>query len=409
MMPNRRRFLAQSITTASALTWMLRSGYAANDYETLFKTSDVSSSMPQLAPLRISHDRIIRKTVGLRPFRTEGPNLSVERLNEKTVCHNYGHGGSGWSLSWGSSKLAVDNALKTGADRFAVLGCGALGMTTAILLLRRGKQVTIYAKEQHPRITSSVATGVWSPESRFCLKEFESPEKESFWASMCLESYNAYQFLVGLPGNPVEWADNYFVSDKSREQRKEEREAFYAANPTEPRFAHFENLAKELSPKSEDLADPVSPFQKPYVSKNRRMLFNISAYSKYLMDEIRLNGGKIVEQTFRSKDELALLPESTLVNCTGLGSKNLFGDEKMVPVRGQLVALIPQPEVNYGLSTDDAYMLPRRDGILLGTSRNGNYGSTDLSVNEEQTDLAIMALRDAAAALKVEARNLAAA
>ena len=97
------------------------------------------------------------------------------------------------------------------------------------------------------------------------------------------------------------------------------------------------------------------------------------------------------------------------MNCTGLGSKNLFGDEKMVPVRGQLVALIPQPEVNYGLSTDDAYMLPRRDGILLGTSRNGNYGSTDLSVNEEQTDLAIMALRDAAAALKVEARNLAAA
>ncbi|MGB0370059.1 MAG: FAD-dependent oxidoreductase [Opitutales bacterium] len=405
-MPNRRRFLAQSITAATTLPGFLQSAYAASKPEELFKTRDATAFMPKLAPLRISHDRIIRKTVGLRPFRTEGPNLTVEKLAEKTVCHNYGHGGSGWSLSWGSSKIAVENALKMGAESFAVLGCGALGMTSALLLLKHGKKVTIYAKEQHPRITSSVATGVWSPESRFCLKAFESPEKEAFWASMCLESYNRYQFLVGLPGHPIEWADTYFVSDKSSEQRKAEREAFYEANPTEARFAHFENMAQELSPKSENLPDEISPFRKPYVSKNRRMIFNISAYSKYLMDEIRLNGGKIVERTFKSKDDIANLDEPTVVNCTGLGSKKLFSDEKMVPVRGQLLALIPQTEVNYGLSTDDAYMLPRRDGILLGTSRNGDYGSTDLSVNEEQTDTAIMAISAAASTLKFSARKV---
>lgn len=403
MMPNRRHFITHAATAAATLPWMLNRAFA--EPSELFKTRDTTYFMPKLVPLRISHDRIIRKTVGLRPFRTIGPNLSVERLGDKTVCHNYGHGGSGWSLSWGSSKIAVEHALKTGAKSFAVLGCGVMGMTTAILLLRQGKQVTLYAKEQHPRITSSVATGVWSPESRFCLKQYGTPEKEAFWASMCLESYNRYQFLVGLPGNPIEWVDTYFVSDKSREQRRADREAYYEANPQEPRFAHFENAAQELSPKSEDLPQHISPFAKPFVSKNRRMIFNISAYAKYLMDEIRLSGGRVVHRVFNTPGELTKLAEPTIVNCTGLGSKSLFNDEKMVPVRGQLTSLIPQPGVDYGLTCDDAYMLPRRDGILLGTSRNGHYGSTDLSENIDQTDLCISSISKAASTLKIAAKK----
>ena len=404
-MPNRRSFLSKSALAATTLPYLLSRSAAAQTEEPLFKTRDVTQAMPKLAPLRISHDRIIRQTVGLRPFRKIGPNLSVERLGDKTVCHNYGHGGSGWSLSWGSSRIAADNALKTGADSFAVLGCGALGMTTAILLLRKGKRVTIYANEQHPNITSSVATGVWSPESRFCLKEYENPETEAFWAGMCLDSYRSYQYLVGLSGNPIEWVDTYFISNRSPEQRKADEEAFYAANPNEARFAHFKNLAKEISPKSEELSQSTSPFSMRYVTKNRRMIFNISAYSKYLMDEIRLNGGRVVTKEFKSKGELTHLPEPTLINCTGLGAKSLFKDSQMVPVRGQLLGLIPQPEVNYGLTCDDAYMLPRRDGILLGTMKNGNYGSTDLSVDTDQADLAINALRAAANTMKVGARK----
>ena len=157
-MPNRRHFLSRTATAAATLPSLLSQTIALQaEEQPLFKSRDVTQTMPRLAPLRISHDRIIRKTVGLRPFRTIGPNLSVERLGEKTVCHNYGHGGSGWSLSWGSSKIAVENALKTGADSFAVLGCGALGMTSAILLLRQGKSVTIYTKEQHPMHGSQCA------------------------------------------------------------------------------------------------------------------------------------------------------------------------------------------------------------------------------------------------------------
>ena len=62
------------------------------------------------------------------------------------------------------------------------------------------------------------------------------------------------------------------------------------------------------------------------------------------------------------------------MNCTGLGAKGLFQDEELTPVKGQLTVLAPQPEVNYVAYQHDLYMIPRRDGILLGgTFERGNW------------------------------------
>jgi len=65
----------------------------------------------------------------------------------------------------------------------------------------------------------------------------------------------------------------------------------------------------------------------------------------------------------------------------GLGSKELFSDESMVPLKGQLTLLLPQPEVTYqtsgGLTPTPPdvlgiHMMPRSDGIALGgTSQRG--------------------------------------
>jgi D-amino-acid oxidase len=93
----------------------------------------------QLAPLRVGVDRITEITVCTRPFRAQGPRLDVEKVGAKTVIHNYGHGGSGWSLSWGSGAIATANAMATGERDIAVIGCGALGLTTALLLQRAGR------------------------------------------------------------------------------------------------------------------------------------------------------------------------------------------------------------------------------------------------------------------------------
>lgn len=116
----------------------------------------------QLPPMRVSTSRITRITVCTRPFRAAGPRLDVEQIGDQTIVHNYGHGGSGWSLSWGSSTIAVRNALATATRDIAIIGCGALGLTSAILAQRAGLRVTIYAKDRPPNVRSSLASGLWT-------------------------------------------------------------------------------------------------------------------------------------------------------------------------------------------------------------------------------------------------------
>jgi D-amino-acid oxidase len=108
----------------------------------------------------VSPQRVIRTIAGLRPFRPSGSVLRAERLGDKRLVHNYGHGG-GVTLSWGTARLAVDELSGwTGSqDRAAVIGCGAVGLATARLLPRRGVGVTIYAKDIPPNTTTSNVAG----------------------------------------------------------------------------------------------------------------------------------------------------------------------------------------------------------------------------------------------------------
>ena len=82
-----------------------------------------SSQLVNLPPVRASWDRVIRTTVGLRPYRPSGFVLKAEKFGAKTVIHNYGHGGSGHSLAWGTGSLAADLAIEHG-DRRVRRGTG---------------------------------------------------------------------------------------------------------------------------------------------------------------------------------------------------------------------------------------------------------------------------------------------
>jgi glycine/D-amino acid oxidase-like deaminating enzyme len=335
----------------------------------LSKRRTALSARLQLAPLRAGTDRITQITVCTRPFRAEGPRLDVEQIGQKMIVHNYGHGGSGWSLSWGSGGIAVRQAMATGEREIAVIGCGALGLTSGLLLLRAGARVTIYAKDLPPNVRSSLATGLWTPDSRICLEEKATPAFRQLWTNMARQSFQTYQSLLGLPGNPVEFIDSYFVSDDANNLRRRSPPA-----DARPKFAELQReLIPDLIPRSEDYGPGSHPFSERYLRRNSLMMFNISAYARLLMQDFVSNGGKIEIAEFHTPADFARLREKVLINATGYGSRALFGDESIVPVRGQLARMIPQPEINYGLFYKGVSFVPRRDGLVFQVVGEDDY------------------------------------
>jgi glycine/D-amino acid oxidase-like deaminating enzyme len=333
-----------------------------------------SAGRLQLPPLRADIDRVTAITVCTRPFRPEGPRLDVERLGGQTIVHNYGHGGSGWSLSWGSSTIATDKALATGEREIAVLGCGALGLTSGLLLQRAGARVTIYAKELPPNVRSSLATGVWSPDSRICLEQHATPPFKRLWESMARRSWQTYQTLLGLPGDPVEYFDEYYVYDEAASVSDGD-------SPTDgrPPFAKLEReLLGDLAPRPKDFPPRSHPFGARTLRGTSRMMFNISAYARMLVSDFLASGGKIEVVEFHSPADLRALRQRTIINATGYGARALFGDESVVPVRGQLTRMIPQPDIRYGLIYRNVSFVPRRDGLVFqAIGENDYYGFGD--------------------------------
>ena len=70
-----------------------------------------------------------------------------------------------------------------------------------------------------------------------------------------------------------------------------------------------------------------------------------SIYLEALLADFRLFGGTIVVRKFENVAQIAALSEGLVVNCTGLGAKALFGDPDLIPLKGQLTVLVPQPEI----------------------------------------------------------------
>ena len=338
-----------------------------------------------LRPIPISLDRITGVTVCTRPFRATGPRLEVERIGQQDVVHHYGHGGSGWSLSWGSGEMAAALALGTGQRDIGVIGCGAIGLTTALQLQRMGaRQVTIYARETPPDVRSSWATGGWTPDSRICLESEATPAFRERWQRMTRRSWHLHQGLLGLAGEPVGFVDAYSLSDKPPTASGEPEDAT-APNDGRPRFAR---LARELVPEISFAAvaiDPsATPFVAPYVRRRPRLTFSIGLLSRVLLEEFRSAGGRLVIDEFRSPADFARLPHRTLVNATGYGARALLGDDSLVPVKGQLSRLIPAPEAFYGLNYRRVSLTTRHDICVL--QAQGVDGNTYEGFNDASTD-----------------------
>ena len=111
----------------------------------------------QLAALRVSADRITRMTVCTRPFRARGRGWMSSRSAPRqwfTITVTVAAAGR---CRGGPVLSPPASAMTTGERDIAVIGCGALGMTTARQLQRAGgARVVIYAKDLPPNVRSSV-------------------------------------------------------------------------------------------------------------------------------------------------------------------------------------------------------------------------------------------------------------
>lgn len=314
----------------------------------------------RFAPVKVEEDRLIRTVVGLRPFRPEGFVVREERIGSKRVIHHYGHGGCGVTLSWGTAQLALEEVLREEASSCAVIGCGAVGLATARLLQKAGKSVTIYTKELPPHTTSNIAGAKWQP---FTLadRDRRTPEFDARFERAARFAHRFFQDLVGSHYG-VSWVESFGCSDKSSEG--------YRQDP----------LA-DLYPDREDLAPGTHPFPYEHVQRYTTLFIETPVYLEAVLRDFMLMGGKLVVRGFTTMGEVGTLPETVIVNCTGLGARELVGDTELTPIKGQLSVLLPQPEVDYLTTAGMLYMFPRRDGILLGgTTERGEW---DPGVNEE--------------------------
>jgi hypothetical protein len=190
-----------------------------------------------------------------------------------------------------------------------------------------------------------------------------------------------YQSYLGSPGTPVEYIDTYDLSDH------EPAESRQKPTSEDPRaFARYASSIRDLTPRSIDLPPGSNPFPTQFARRSTNLMFNIADYSRQLLNDFFIAGGKIETTEFHSPADLQSLREAVIFNCTGYAARQLWSDESIIPIRGQIGWLIPQPEVTYGFYYKSLNVLSRRDGIVVQTSPQGE--ASGWNDDSEQPDRA---------------------
>ena len=260
-----------------------------------------------------------------------------------------------------------------------VLGCGSPGLTAARQLQRRGFQVIIYAASIPPDTTSNMSSAGFTPTAGLVEADRRTPAWDAQFRRAAELSYRQLQLLAGAPGYGVYWIDSYNATDDPKARPT----GGTGGNPGD------DLLPDHLNPgRSREILGPGEhPFPTRYAVRSSALAIEPSIYLEALVRDFILFGGKIVIRKFDTPRDLMLLAEPILINCTGLGSKTLFDDRELVPIRGQLTHCIPQPEVRYRASgrmpgsNVNASINPRSDGLCIGNmAERGNWS---LEPNED--------------------------
>ncbi|WP_327173096.1 FAD-binding oxidoreductase [Streptomyces sp. NBC_01336] len=221
-----------------------------------------------------------------------------------------------------------------------VVGGGISGLTTAMVLAERGDRVRVWSAAPAAATTSAVAGALWWP------YRIEPQDRVGDWSLTSLRWYEE------LAARPLETGVR-LVEGMHRGER----------------LAGLGPWAGQLKGVVET-ADGL---------RCRLPLIDMPAHLAWLEERVRAAGGSVERRDVTSFDEPAA-EAATVVNCTGLGARELVPDAGMRPVRGQLV-LVENPGIEEWFteadpaSSETTYFFPQPGRLVLG----GTAGTDDWS------------------------------
>lgn len=228
-----------------------------------------------------------------------------------------------------------------------VVGGGVVGLTTAVVLAERGRRVRIWTRDPVERTTSAVAGALWWP------YHIEPVAAARAWA---LRSLEVYERLAGRPGETgVRLVDG-------------------AMGETDP--ADVESWAAGRLPVLRRAT--VREYGAGTAVWTRLPLIDMAVHLPWLRERLLRAGGSVEE---RVVSDLAEADAPVVVNCTGLGARELVGDASVRPVRGQLV-VVENPGIDTWLVSTGpdgamAYLFPQPGRLLLGGTAEDDVWALD--------------------------------
>lgn len=241
-----------------------------------------------------------------------------------------------------------------------VLGSGVSGLSTGILLLKEGYNVHIWAKDLPPNTTSNIAAAFWYP--YLCNPR----DKATKWSGFTLKYLKQNALEDSKSGCIKRMVTELFEEKVGEPWWRDAVDSYSRPNEDELPAGYVDGY------------------------KTEAILMDTSKYMEWLVAQYKELGGT-VEQREVSDIDQAFESHGVVVNCTGLGSRELFGDEDVYPVRGQVVVVKPNGTEDV-LADDEgrnsmAVIIPRINDIVLGGTVQANNWSLEVDANDTESIL----------------------
>lgn len=337
-----------------------------------------------LTPPVIATETIDQKLSCTRPMREGKFNISAEQKDGKVLVHCYGHGGSGCTTSWGSVYKAIDlfetQFSEHTSQPIRVIGCGIIGLTATIELVRKGYNVAGITAGELYELPS------WKNAGYFALVSVDTdPIEQENLDRLGLLTFTEYKKIS-------EGKHPYITSECARFL------PVYCSKDTE---AGVEDLEKKglIPPREYVTLDFGNGVVRPDFVKFMTYFMDTTRVMLQLREEVDRLGIQIEEKELASFNEIN---ESVIFNCSGLGAKQLNHDDKVIAVRGHLVNMNSKAgtkHMDYMIYTkvkdDDGsyayvYMFPKRLQVneydTQGRAVSGTLGGTFIQGTDSLTE-----------------------